>query len=274
MQISIITATLNCADRIGDCLDSVARQSFTDREHIIIDGASTDGTLAVLQGRRDDLAVLVSESDSGIYEALNKGLARATGEVVGFLHADDVYADAEVLANIAAAFADPEVMAVYGDLDYTCRLKPLRVIRHWRAGDFDPALLRWGWMPPHPTLYLRRSVFQRLGRLASPEKEARAQDGQGLNVGLGNFDTRYRIAADYDLILRVLGRLEGRAVYLPRVLVLMRSGGASNRSLGKIMRKSWEDYLVLYRNGFGLQQVLGALAWKNLSKVPQFFQRG
>lgn len=277
MKISIITATLDCVARIGDCLDSVAGQSHTEREHIIIDGASTDGTLAVLEGRRDRLAVLVSEPDGGIYEALNKGLARATGEVVGFLHADDVYGDAEVLASIAAAFRDPKVMAVYGDLDYLRRLNPERVVRHWRAGEFDPAALRWGWMPPHPTLYLRRSVFQRLGEVASLGTNVGALGGRGENAGLGAFDTRYRIAADYDLILRVLGRMEGRVVYLPRVLVRMRTGGASNRTLNKIMRKSWEDYLVLSRNGFGGPVGLGALgavAWKNVSKLPQFFQRG
>jgi len=281
LKISIITATYHSAATVGDCLDAVAGQSYGDREHIVIDGASRDGTLELLKARRDQLTVLVSEPDGGLYAALNKGLARASGEVVGFLHADDIFGDGEVLASIAAAFADPAVMAVYGDLAYVRRSDPTRMVRHWRAGDFDPALLRRGWMPPHPTLYLRRSVYERLGC----------------------FDIRYRIAADYDLMLRVLSRLEpgeryppevgdrrraaadpmalgqlpGRTVYLPRVLVRMRWGGESNRSLAKITRKSWEDYLALRRNGLagpaGLG-ALGALAWKNLSKVPQFFRRG
>lgn len=253
MKISIITATWQCADTVGDCLASVAGQTHADREHIVIDGASPDGTLAVLVAHRPQLAALVSEPDSGIYHALNKGLALATGEVVGFLHADDVYADETVLARIAAAFADPgeggAVEAVYGDLDYVSRTDPGRVVRHWRSCAFQPDLLRRGWMPPHPTLYLRRALYER----------------QGV------FDTRYRIAADYDLMLRVLSRLEGRAVYLPQVLVRMRLGGTSNRALAEIARKTWEDYQALRRHGLGGP---GALAWKNLSKLSQFWQRG
>ncbi len=254
MKISIITVTCECVATVGDCLASVASQTHADREHLVIDGASADGTLAVLEAHRPQLAVLVSEPDRGLYYALNKGLARATGEVVGVLHGDDVYGDPGVLARVAAAFADPEVVAVYGDLEYVSQTDPSRVVRHWRSRAFDPGLLRRGWMPPHPTLYLRRSVYERLG----------------------GFDTRYRIAADYDLMLRVLRQLPGRAVYLPQVLVRMRLGGESNRSLRTMARKSWEDYLALRRNGLGGPAGLGAvgaLAWKNLSKVPQFFVR-
>ncbi len=248
MKISVITATWNCADTIGDCLASVAGQSYPDREHIVIDGASPDGTLSVLEAHRAQLAVLVSEPDQGIYDALNKGLSRASGEVVGLLHADDLYADADVLARIAAAFADPAVDAVYGDLVYVSQKNTDRVIRHWRSGEYRPARLRRGWMPPHPTLYLRRSLYERHG----------------------NFDLQYRIAADYDLILRLLSRIEGRIVYLPEVLVRMRLGGTSNRSLRHILRKSSEDYRALRANRMG---GLAALAWKNLSKAPQFFRK-
>ena len=249
MKISIITATWNCADAIADCLASVAGQSYPDREHIVIDGASTDGALAVLEAHRAQLAVLISEPDRGIYDALNKGIARASGEVIGFLHADDCYADAEVLACIAAAFADPAVDAVYGDLVYVRQADTDRVIRYWRTGEYRPARLHWGWMPPHPTLYLRRALYERHGV----------------------FDLRYRIAADYDLMLRLLSRLTGRVIYLPQVLVRMRLGGISNRSLRHILRKSWEDYRALRDNQMG---GIAALAWKNLSKLPQFFLKG
>lgn len=235
MKISIITATRNCASTIADCLASVAGQSYPDREHIVIDGASTDGTLAVLEAHRAQLAVLISEPDQNPYDAINKGIARASGEVVGFLHADDRYADAEVLARIAAAFADPTVDAVYGDLVYVSQTDTDRVIRYWRAGEYRPARLRWGWMPPHPTLYLRRALYERHG----------------------GFDLRYRIAADYDLMLRLLSRLTGRVVYLPQVLVRMRLGGISNRSLRHVLRKSWEDYRALRNNRMG---GIGALA--------------
>lgn len=244
MKISIITATRNCAGTLADCLASVAGQSYPDREHIVIDGASTDGTLAILEAHHPQLAVLISEPDRGIYDALNKGLTQASGEVIGFLHADDVYADAEVLTRIAAAFADPAVDAVYGDLVYVSQADTDRVIRYWRAGEYRSARLHWGWMPPHPTLYLRRALYERHGI----------------------FNLRYRIAADYDLMLRLLSRLTGRVVYLPQVR--MRLGGISNHKLRNILLKSWEDYQALRTNRMG---GLGALAWKNLSKAPQFF---
>lgn len=248
MKISIITATWNCAGTIADCLASVAGQSYPDREHIVIDGVSSDGTLAILETHRAQLAVLISEPDRGIYDALNKGIAQASGDVIGFLHADDLYADPEVLARIAAAFVDPAVDAVYGDLVYVSRTDTERVIRYWRAGGYRPAQLHRGWMPPHPTLYLRRALYERHGV----------------------FDLRYQIAADYDLMLRVLSRLTGRVVYLPQVLVRMRLGGISNRSLRHILHKSREDYQALRTNRMG---GIGTLAWKNLSKLPQFFQR-
>ncbi|RKT45270.1 glycosyltransferase family 2 protein [Thiocapsa rosea] len=249
MKISVITATWNCAGTLGDCLASVAGQTHAEREHLLIDGGSTDGTLAVLEAHRAGLAVLVSEPDGGIYDALNKGIGLASGDVVGFLHADDVYADTRVLARVADAFADPTVEAVYGDLAYVAKEDTGRMIRYWRSGAYRPERLRWGWMPPHPTLYLRRSLY----------------------ADFGVFDTRYRIAADYDLMLRMLTRMTGRVVYVPELLVRMRVGGVSNRSVGKILRKSWEDYRALRANRVG---GLGALAWKNLSKVPQFFRRG
>jgi len=248
VKISIVTAAFNCASVVADCLASVAGQSHADLQHVVIDGASTDGTLDVLQAHRDAIAVLVSEPDGGIYDALNKGIARTSGEVVGLLHADDIYADNEVLARVAEAFANPEVDAVYGDLVYVSKSDPNRVIRVWRAGAFSPMRLRWGWMPPHPTLFLRRSLYERFGV----------------------FNTRYRIAADYDLMLRMLSQLSGKVVYLPEVLVRMRMGGVSNRSLSNIVRKSWEDYQALRANQIG---GLEALAWKNLSKLPQFFRR-
>ena len=246
MKISLITATHNCTETLGDCLQSVALQTHDDIEHWVIDGGSTDGTVALVESRRQQLAGVISEPDEGTYDALNKGLARVTGEVVGLLHADDVFADATVLSQVAAAFEDPAVEAVYGDLMYVARDDASRVIRHWQAGAFAPERLRWGWMPPHPTLYLRRSVYERFGA----------------------FDTGYHIAADYDFMLRVLTQLSGEVVYLPQVFVRMRLGGISNRSPRAIFCKSREDYRALRTNNIG---GLGALAWKNLSKLPQFF---
>jgi len=247
LKISVITAVYNNRDTIAEALDSALTQTHPDVDLIVIDGASTDGTQEVLQGYADRLAVLVSEPDRGIYDALNKGIERASGEVVGFLHSDDLFADSAVLSRIATAFADPTVDAVYGDLLYVRKDDPTRVVRTWRAGEFSPGRLAHGWMPPHPTLYVRRAAYQRLG----------------------GYDTSYRIAADYDCVLRLLGRGGLRVAYIPEMLVKMRVGGASNRSLKNILRKSREDYRALRVNQVG---GLWALAWKNLSKLPQFFR--
>lgn len=248
-MISVITATYNCRHTLEGCLASAQSQSGVSLDHVVVDGASGDGTRELLETRRADFGAFVSEPDDGIYDALNKGIGLARGDVVGFLHADDLFADAQVLSRIATVFADPAVQAVYGDLCYVQQEDPSRVARYWRAGPFSRQKLARGWMPPHPTLYLRRQCYEEFG----------------------GFDTAYRIAADYDFMLRVLTRLQGKVVYLPEVLVHMRVGGVSNRSLRNILRKSSEDYRALRANGVG---GLGALAWKNVSKVPQFFVRG
>jgi glycosyltransferase len=191
---------------------------------------------------------LISEPDDGIYDALNKGIARASGDIIGFLHSDDFFAHEGVLAQIADAFADPSVEAVFSDLDYVSQADTSRVIRHWSTGPFRPERLKRGWMPAHPTLYVRSAVYERLGA----------------------YDTRLRIAADYDFILRYFSQLEADTVYIPEVLYKMRVGGESNRSLTKIKTKMTEDYQALRRNKVG---GVTALAWKNLSKLGQFTRR-
>lgn len=246
LKIAVITATLNRVDTIAEALDSVAEQTWQQVEHIVIDGASTDGTLQLIEARGSRLAVIVSEPDGGIYDALNKGFARSSGEVIGLMHSDDFYADEGVLERVAHAFADPAVDGVYGDLDYVAKADPTRIIRRWRSGTYQRSRLALGWMPPHPTLFLRRAVIEQWG----------------------GFDTRFRIAADYDAMLRYLARGNIRLAYIPEVLVKMRVGGESNRSLSRILRKSREDYMALRRNNVGGS---GALIWKNLSKLGQFF---
>jgi glycosyltransferase involved in cell wall biosynthesis len=248
VKISIITAVRNRAETIAEAIASVAVQTHPEVEHLIIDGASTDGTLEVAEGLRTPAMRIVSEADHGIYDALNKGLSLASGEIIGVVHSDDVLAGPHVLEWVAAAFADPQVAAVYGDLDYVADRDSGRVVRHWQAGECTPGRLRRGWMPPHPTLFIRRHVFERHG----------------------GYDTTYRIAADYDAILRWLGREDLRTAYIPRVMVRMRLGGASNASLGRILRKSREDYRALRANRMG---GLWALAAKNLGKLPQFLAR-
>lgn len=246
MKISVITATFNSISTIAHSLDSVREQTYPHVDHVLIDGASTDGTLALLQSRREQFAVLVSERDRGIYHALNKGLDRATGDVVGFLHSDDWYPSPDVLSAVAAPFADPTVDAVYGDLEYVSKNDISHVIRTWRAGEVSRSSLALGWMPPHPTLFVRRRAYQ----------------------ALGGFDTSYSIAADYHSILRMFSHAGFTAVYVPNVLVKMRVGGASNRSLANVIRKSRQDLMALRQTGVG---GWGSLLAKNLRKIPQFF---
>lgn len=226
----------------------MASQTYANREHVVIDGASCDGTLRVLQAMRSQLAVMLSEPDRGIYDALNKGVTRASGDVIGFLHADDVYASPDVLTHVAQAFADPAVCAVYGDLHYVRKDDMTQVVRVWHSMVFTPQRLAWGWMPPHPTLYVRKQWYERIG----------------------GFDTRYRIAADYFSILQMFSQPDFKAVYVPEVFVKMRLGGASNRSLKAVVRKTREDWAALRRARVGALGGLGALVWKNLSKLGQF----
>lgn len=248
LHISVVTAVLNRAETLADALRSVHSQSWPDVEHIVIDGGSTDGSLEILQAHRARIARLVSEPDGGIYDALNKGIGAASGDVIGFMHADDEYASPRVLEQVARVFEDPEVEAVYGDLVYVRKTDASHVVRYWRAGQYRRHQLALGWMPPHPTFYVRRDVYARFGR----------------------FDTRFRIAADYENMLRILWRGGVNAVYIPEVLVRMRVGGISNRSLANVLHKSREDYTALRQNGIGGLQ---ALLLKNVTKLPQFMAR-
>lgn len=248
ITISVVTATWNCDQTVKECLASVAEQTYPHREHVVVDGASTDRTMAILTAHDHQLAVLKSEPDAGIYDALNKGIALACGDVVGFLHADDLYATPNVLAQIAKSFEDPAVCAVYGDLQYVSKVNTAQVVRQWRSSAFTPNGLAWGWMPPHPTLYVRREWYERIG----------------------GFDTRYRIAADYLSILQMFSKADFKSVYLPEVLVKMRLGGESNKSLKNLVRKTAEDWRALRSTGVGAFGGAGALVWKNLSKLGQF----
>lgn len=243
--ISVVTAVYNRKKTVGEALESLFSQRYTGWESVVIDGGSTDGTLDVLQRFRSRISVLISEPDRGIYDALNKGIRASTGDAIGFLHADDALASDRVLGLIAEKFADPSVEAVYGDLVYVRESDTAHVVRHWRAGEYSRSKLARGWMPPHPTFYVRRSVYQQLG----------------------DFDTRYRIAADYDTVVRFLGRGNIMPHYIPEVLVRMRTGGVSNRSASTILCKSREDYAVVRENRIG---GLSTLLLKNLSKLGQF----
>lgn len=248
IKISVVTATWNCAKTLPNCLASIAEQSYPNREHVIVDGASTDGTIGVINEHIDQVDTFRSERDNGIYDALNKGINLATGDIVGFLHADDFYASDNALSKIAKAFEDPSVCAVYGDLEYVSEQDTSRVIRRWKSNSFNQRQIRWGWMPAHPTLYVRRDLYSKIG----------------------GFDTTYRIAADYHSILKLFTQVDFKTIYIPEVMVRMRLGGASNKSIEAIVKKSKEDWRAMRSCEFSVPGALLAICWKNLSKITQF----
>lgn len=246
--ISVVTATWNCAKTLPDCLASVDQQTYSNKEHVIIDGASTDGTIDIINRYISDRTIFKSQKDKGIYDALNRGIRLSTGDVVGFLHADDFYASIDVLSKVAEAFQDPTVFAVYGDLEYVKQENVQKVIRRWRSKQFDRRDLSWGWMPAHPSLYVRRECYSYIG----------------------GFDINYQISADYKSILKLFALPGFKAIYIPEVMVKMRLGGASNKSLRAIINKTKEDWLALRSSNFSFLITVRAIIWKNLSKLRQF----
>jgi glycosyltransferase involved in cell wall biosynthesis len=244
MKISIITSTYNSKNTLQDTFASVRCQKDVTLEYIIIDGASTDGTLDLIQ-KNKLVTTYISEPDKGIYEALNKGIQLATGDVIGFVHSDDVLASDTILSQIAKAFENKDIDGVYGDLQYVAHSNTNQVIRHWKSEPFHPKLLKQGWMPAHPTLFLKRAVYKKYG----------------------NFDLSYKIAADYDFILRILKEETLKFSYIPKVITKMRVGGMSNRSVKNILQKSKEDYRAVTSNKVG--GLLSVLR-KNTSKIKQF----
>jgi glycosyltransferase len=248
LKISVVTAVYNSSATVGQAIESVAGQTYPNLEHVIIEGASTDRSIAAIRAAAHPRMVLHSGRDQGIYDAFKNGIEHATGDVVGFVHSDDYLAHSRVLSQVAAEFRDPDVEAVFSDLDYVSRGDTSQVVRQWSTGPFAPERLRWGWMPAHPTLYLRRSVYERLG----------------------GFDTSYQIAADYDFILRYFSQISKHTAYIPEVLYKMRTGGESNRNLSRITQKSLEDYRAIRSNGVGDGLTLVA---KNVSKLGQLLVR-
>jgi glycosyltransferase len=257
-KISLITACFNNEKTIAETLKSVTGQTYANIEHIIIDGASTDGTVAIIQSQISNLKSpayrtgrqisiqFISEPDKGIYDALNKGINLATGDVIGFLHADDLFFSNQIAALIVDAFEQNNVEAVYGNLQYVSKENTNNVVRNWVSSEFTPAKLKQGWMPAHPTLYLKKEVYS--------------------NFGL--FNLKYHIAADYDFMLRILSGGVS-TFYIPQYIVKMRVGGKSN-SIKNLMNKMKEDLNALKKNKVG---GIYSLLLKNVSKLPQFINR-
>jgi len=248
MDLSIITAVRNGARTLRECIESVQKQTVP-AEHIIIDGASTDGTFDIIARYRQSIAKVISEPDKGIYDALNKGIRIASGGVIGLLHGDDFYAHDRVLETVVDVFEKQNVDSCYGDLLYVNKNDTDKVIRYWKASEYHSGKFKYGWMPPHPTFFVKREIYEKYGY----------------------FNTDFRIAADYELMLRFLEKHGISTYYIPEVLIKMRLGGASNKSLKNIWIKSSEDYRAWKVNN--LKGGLLTIFLENSSKIPQFFVR-
>lgn len=248
MKITIITATYNSAATVRDTLKSIAGQSHPDIEHLIVDGLSKDHTLEIVK-EFPHVAQVVSGKDNGIYDAMNKGVQLANGEVIGILNSDDFYTSEQVLSKVAAVFEDDRVDAVYGDLQYVKQDDIDTVIRTWKAGRYKKRLFHYGWMPPHPTFFVRSRLYRKAGL----------------------FNTTLRSAADYELMLRMMVKHDATVQYIPEVLVKMRSGGMSNATLGNRLRANREDRQAWELNG--LKPYFFTRWLKPLRKVFQFINR-
>lgn len=222
MKISIITVCFNSANTISDTINSVASQDYPEIEHIIVDGGSTDGTLDILE-KASSVARFVSEPDKGIYDAMNKGIAMATGDVVGILNADDFYVNGLVLNQIARVFNNKDVDACYADLIYVKERDTSKVVRYWKSQNFKPGLFLKGWMPAHPTFFVRKSVYEQHGV----------------------FNLNYRIAADVEMLFRLLELKRINTIYLTETIIKMRLGGTTNKSVKNIKQQNREVLLIL-----------------------------
>jgi glycosyltransferase involved in cell wall biosynthesis len=251
LKISIITVTFNSASFINHCLDTVKKQTYDNIEHIVIDGASADSTLSILKSKRTQLAALISEPDKGIYEAMNKGINLATGDVIGFLNSDDFYANKKVISKVARTFErNPFLDVCYADLVYVDRLKTSKIIRYWKSSDFNFGAFAKGWCPPHPTFFVRRSVYERFG----------------------NFDLNYSIASDVELMMRLLEVQKVNALYIPEIWIKMRLGGASNKSFKNIVMQNKEVLHALKKHNLSANWI-SFFVYKIINRGLQFLKK-
>ena len=212
--VTIVTGTYNSSKFISDCVKSIHNQTFENIEHIIIDGNSNDNTVSIIENMPNRVSKLVSEKDEGIYDAMNKGLKMADGEIVGILNSDDFYNSNEVIQMVVKAFEDPLIDCVYGDLVYVDQLNTDKVVRNWVTGPYTKKAFTKGWHPAHPSFFVRNTVYKKLGY----------------------FNLNFELAADFELMLRFLEKNKIKGKYLPISMVRMRLGGATNKSIKNILK--------------------------------------
>lgn len=246
MKISLITVTYNSEKYLANCIESVQSQTYNNIEHIIIDGNSTDKTISIIKKYESKIAHWVSEPDRGMYDAINKGIALATGDVVGILNSDDMLVSNDVIATIVKTFEKENVDSVYGDLEYVDKVDTNRVFRVWKGKNYNRNLFKMGWMPGHPTFYIKKSLIEKHGV----------------------YENHYYTAADYEFMARYLYKHKISSFYLPKMIVKMRMGGASNKNLNQRIRANRRDYLAMKVNNIPMPLVVSIL--KPLIKLHQF----
>ncbi len=249
MKISIITVCYNSQKTIKDCIKSVINQSYLNVEYILIDGQSMDGTLEIIHSFGNKIAKVVSEKDQGMYDAINKGINLATGDLIGVLNSDDMYADEYVLEEVVRKMTDEKSDALYADLNYVDQEDTNKIVRYWKSGIFKTNSFILGWMPPHPTFFIKKDWYEKYG---------------GYSLDLVS-------AADYELMLRMVQKYRAELSYLPRVIVSMRVGGMSNSSLSNRLRANREDRKAWELNGLIPKSY--TLLFKPLRKVIQYVKR-
>ena len=248
MKVSIITVTFNSARYLPQCIESILHQDYPHIEYIVVDGASTDDTLSIIEQYSPGIDKWVSEKDSGMYDAINKGLRLATGDVVGILNSDDILASPSVISKIVGCFRENGVDSLYGDLVYVDGDDTTKVHRYWKGCPYNRNAFQWGWMPAHPTFYVRRERVEQLG----------------------GYLTHFFTAADFEFMTRYLYKHRISSCYLPELIVRMRKGGMSNGTLKKRLRANRRDYLALKRNGVPFP--LFASLLKPVRKLPQYIK--
>ncbi|NWF66540.1 MAG: glycosyltransferase [Campylobacterales bacterium] len=245
-KISIITVVWNNAKTIRDAIDSVLGQTYKNIEYIVVDGASSDGTVEIVQSYGDKINKFISEKDRGIYDAMNKGIGLSTGDIVGILNSDDLYSSNDILEIVANEFTTKNIDCIYADLVYIDMNNTSKVVRYWKSREFSGGLFQKGWHPAHPTFFIKRECYHKYGV----------------------FNLDFKIAADYEIMLRFLERYKLKSSYINKVFVKMRVGGESNRSLSNILKANIESYKAWKVNGLYINPL--RIVLKPLSKLLQF----
>ena len=248
MKISIVTVSFNSAKTIEFTIKSVLNQTYENIEYIIIDGGSQDSTLNILQNFKDKISIIVSEPDKGIYDAMNKGIRMASGDVIGVLNSDDLYADQNVINDVMKCFiSDQELDIIYGNLVYVRQFDTDKIVRKWHSKCYCDNFFESGNVPPHPTLYLRSHVFHQAG----------------------TFDLQYKLAADYEFMLRIFKKHNFKSLHIQRLIVRMRLGGATNKNLINILNGN-KDILRSWKNN-GLKAPIALMPLRIIKRLRQFF---